>query len=406
MTSEDQTANPVTGERHDHEVNDLEYILRELPDGAPVTRLLIGLNVAVFVVMIASGVHPLRPTADSLLAWGANFGPMTFGGEWWRMLSCAFVHSGVLHIALNMYALWMVGDLVERMVGSTSYLVLYLFAGIFGSAVSLWWHPLAVGVGASGAVFGVYGALIGFLVRRRADSVSMPMLRKMWVNAALLVFYNLVGGMTAEGIDVAAHVGGLIAGFASGLVLSQPLTAAALQRRAKRAVWVAVGGASAVILLLSVLPREVSAAEDQYALASFYRRGVLLPHDDARAAAWYRRAAEQRFAPAQFELARLYEAGRGVTKAPAEASRWFALAAENGYADAQYGTRGSSCRRRGCRPERCRGRALVPDRREPETCRCAIRAGSHVRERPRCSCRRRRSGSLDSARGGSTIRER
>ena len=316
----------------------LEDILGDLPDGAPVTRLLIALNVGVFVVMIATGVHILFPTQESLLAWGGNFGPRTLQGEWWRLLTCTFIHGGIVHLAANMYGIWTLGDLVEPMVGSASFLALYLLSALLGSTVSLAVHPLDVGGGASGAMFGILGALIGLLLRRRSDFASMPALRRIWIIATVLVVVNLVAGLFIEVVDVAAHVGGLIAGFACGLALSQPLTAAALQGRGVRTIRVAVAGAAGLVALLAVLPREVSGAEDQFALARLYEHGRLLPRDETKAAEWYRRAAEQRFVPAQHQLALLYEAGRGVAKDEAAAARWFALAAEGGDADAQFKT--------------------------------------------------------------------
>ncbi|HUR53066.1 MAG TPA: rhomboid family intramembrane serine protease, partial [Gemmataceae bacterium] len=97
--------------------------LRQLSPRAPVTPILVGVNVLVFVVMVASGVNPLDPKPDVLLKWGADFGPVTFGGEWWRLLTAAFLHGGAVHLAMNMFCLLGVGKATERMIGSPGFLL-------------------------------------------------------------------------------------------------------------------------------------------------------------------------------------------------------------------------------------------------------------------------------------------
>ena len=107
---------------------------------AYVTPALVGVNVAVFVLMALSGVGLLSPRPLDLIRWGANFGPLTTHGEWWRLLTATFVHIGALHLLCNMWALWDVGVLMERLVGPAGLLVLYLLAGLAGSVASLSWH--------------------------------------------------------------------------------------------------------------------------------------------------------------------------------------------------------------------------------------------------------------------------
>ena len=241
----------------------LDYALRELPPASSVTLLLIGLNAAVFLAMISRGVHVLDPSIESLLLWGADFGPRTIGeGEWWRMLSAMFVHVGVLHLAVNMLALWSGGPVVERMVGSASYLSLYLVSGVFGNAVSLAVNPAVPSAGASGAVFGVYGALVGFLIRH-PDAVALNVLRGLRNSAIAFVGFNLIYGFMAEHVDMGGHLGGLIAGCACGLALSRPLTKAALHNRGLRAAGVALAGAAAVVAFMLFVPQNVTRAEAQ-----------------------------------------------------------------------------------------------------------------------------------------------
>src|SRR5262245_31187047 len=136
----------------------VEGFHRALRTGTPrvyVTAALIGLNVAVFAAMLLDGVHPLSPTPLDLIDWVADFGPLTTHGQWWRLLTATFLHIGFFHLMFNMWALSAFGPLVERQVGNVGFLVLYLVAGLVGSVASLWWNPLLVSAGASGAIFGV-----------------------------------------------------------------------------------------------------------------------------------------------------------------------------------------------------------------------------------------------------------
>jgi len=119
--------------------------------------------VVVFVIMVALGVGLLQPTSEQLLIFGANFGPLTVNQQWWRLLSCTFVHIGIMHLLLNMWCLWNLGNLAERMFGNFAFVMLYLLSGLGGSIASLWWNPTIVSAGASSAVFGVAGSVIAFL---------------------------------------------------------------------------------------------------------------------------------------------------------------------------------------------------------------------------------------------------
>jgi rhomboid protease GluP len=133
-----------------------------------VTPTLIILNVIIFGLMVISGVPALNPTALTLMQWGANFGPLTLGGQWWRMLASLFLHFGVIHLLLNMVFLANIGSFIEKVFGNVAYLILYLTAGIAGGAAGLAWHSFfAVSAGASGAIFGLYGALVAVLLRCR-----------------------------------------------------------------------------------------------------------------------------------------------------------------------------------------------------------------------------------------------
>ena len=189
------------------------------------TPALVFANIGVWIAMVVAGAHPLSPTGEMLIAWGANFAPLTAAGEWWRLLAAAFLHSGVLHLALNMWALWNAGRLTERLYGSVSFLLIYLAAGVTGSLASALWNPKgAVSIGASGAVFGVLGALGAFLAVQKH---SVPRQVLLGLRASVLSFmgYTLAIGFLVPGIDNAAHLGGMVAGFVLGAILARPLTA-------------------------------------------------------------------------------------------------------------------------------------------------------------------------------------
>lgn len=211
-----------------------------------VTPALLGLNALVFVAMVASGVSLLTPQIPELLRWGANYGPYTLGGQWYRLLSSTFVHVGLVHLLFNMYVLQDAGRVVERLLGHSSFLVLYLLAGLGGALLSTTAQPTIVSAGASGAVFGVYGGLFGFLLRQRR-ALPQATLRRFFRTGGMFLACNVAFGFLVEGIDVFAHVGGLITGFGSGLLLATPL------RRERRAAqrWraLAVGAAGLAVVV-------------------------------------------------------------------------------------------------------------------------------------------------------------
>jgi rhomboid protease GluP len=196
--------------------------LFRLSPGFPVTRGLVAINVVVFLLMCLAGADPLQPGGRVAVAWGSNFGPLTLGGQWWRLLSSVFIHFGLLHLAVNMWSLYQTGALVERLFGSGRFLMLYLLAGLAGSLASLVWNPLVNSAGASGAIFGVIGGLLVFLFDQRQ---GVPRVIAVDVRKTTLFFvaFNLINGFTHAGIDNAAHLGGLVGGTLAGLMLARSL---------------------------------------------------------------------------------------------------------------------------------------------------------------------------------------
>jgi rhomboid protease GluP len=228
--------------------------LHQLTPRCFVTQTMFWLNIAVFAGMVLAGVNFFSPAPDDMIRWGANFGPATLSGEYWRLLTCTFLHFGVLHIACNMWALWNVGFLVERLVGNVGFLILYLVSGLFGSVAMLLTRPETLSAGASGAIFGVIGALFGFVILRR-DTVPPRILKSLRSSSLTFIIINLVLTFSIPGIGVAGHVGGLAAGFCCGLALSQPILPEAKGRRLLRNILVAAGGASAIVGAFLLIPR-------------------------------------------------------------------------------------------------------------------------------------------------------
>ena len=219
-----------------------------------VTPTLIAINLAIFVALLIAG-KTLNPPVDLVLAWGADFGPKTLDGQWWRMITSIFLHFTLVHVGLNMWVLWDLGQLVERLVGNVGFLVLYLVAGLGGSLASLAWNPTVVSAGASGAVFGVAGALLGFLALRR-DSVPAAVLSHLRSSMVTFVGFNVLFGFLARGmnIDNAAHLGGLATGIGCGLLLSQKLSRQSAAWRPLRNAVTGVVGIGAVLVGFLLLP--------------------------------------------------------------------------------------------------------------------------------------------------------
>ena len=224
--------------------------------GAAATLTLIAINALVFLVMVTRGVSFLSPTAASVLAWGADYGPYTLGGQWWRMFASMFLHFGIIHLFFNMAVLANIGMFMESLSGRVSYLILYIVAGLGGDAASLVWHPTTVSAGASGAIFGLYGGLLGFLVRHR-NVIAPEALKSLRKGALTFVGYNVIFGL-APGIDMAAHLGGLVTGFFLGLFLVVPRVPGGPGEKSPRQIQDAIALAIGVALLvvpLRALPK-------------------------------------------------------------------------------------------------------------------------------------------------------
>ena len=179
--------------------------------GFYITPIIIDLNLLVFIIMVCCGLGFISFTGPDLLKWGANYRPLIDNKEYWRLLTSMFLHGGLLHVLFNMYGLLFVGIFLEPVLGSAKYLMAYLITGLAGSIASVWWHTATVSVGASGAIFGMYGVFFALLT---VNLFPAGFKKSFLISTSVFIVFNLVNGLTG-GIDNAAHIGGL----ASGLLL-------------------------------------------------------------------------------------------------------------------------------------------------------------------------------------------
>src|SRR5688572_23475218 len=200
----------------------IQAIRERLAAPSIVCPIIIAANVLVFVAMVATGANWLSPHGTIMLRWGADFWPATTSGQWWRLLTAAFLHFGVIHLAANMYALWSIGRFAERIFGSAAFAALYLLTALISSLVSVWWDPDAITAGASGAVFAVFGAVLSYLLIRKA-SFPRHALRSLIQGTVVVIGFNVFWGLTQKGISNSAHLGGLVSGMILGAILASPM---------------------------------------------------------------------------------------------------------------------------------------------------------------------------------------
>jgi membrane associated rhomboid family serine protease len=192
---------------------------RPLRGGISVTKTLLYAIAAVFVLEVVTGGPRALfqgPNAGRRIDLGALQPFLIADGQYWRLFSAMFLHGSLLHIGFNAYALWLFGSVIETNLGHTRMVVIYVVAGFLASTASYAFGPVeTVGVGASGAIFGIFGAFIAYNYRRRHLALASANLR--W--AATLLLLNLFLAFGFGGIiDWRAHLGGLIAGVAAGAV--------------------------------------------------------------------------------------------------------------------------------------------------------------------------------------------
>ena len=214
---------------------------------AVVTAAIVALNVIVFVSMMFG--HGALADPETRVAWGANFGPRTTNGEWWRLVASSFVHSGLLALVFNVAALMQLGLVLERVAGRLAFVTVYVAAGILAGLVSISAHPVVVSAGASGAIAGLYGLLLACVVWDRFRPTETPIPLVVWMRlapaAALFILYNMFDGS----LEVKAEFLAFLAGFVSGLVL----TSRAVSREPERRMLGAVAGATLAIAVVAAV---------------------------------------------------------------------------------------------------------------------------------------------------------
>ena len=208
------------------------------------TPILLNINLLLFILMVISGISPTLPSSVSLRSWGANYRPDTMNGEPWRLFTSMFLHFGIIHLAVNMYSLYSLGELLEKFIGKWRFITLYLFRGLCGSAVSLWWHSESVSAGASGAIFGLFGVFAAIVTTNLIDPNSRKQLLR---GVGLTILMNAAIGLWS-GIDNSAHLGGFLSGILGGYLIFFDLKAFYQQRKKQY-----FGLVVAIILMIGVV---------------------------------------------------------------------------------------------------------------------------------------------------------
>ena len=194
---------------------------------APVTPALVALNVLVFVFMLlgngALGAH------ETLISWGASFGPRTTNGEWWRLVTMLFVHQSILHLLVDVVGLLAVGIVLERLVGAAAFAAVYAVAGLSASAFDLVASPTGLSLGASGAIFGLYGLMLAFAIGSLFDTrptIPWTLAKFLAPPAALFALYSFSSGAITTRPELMAFVIGCISGvFVARGVEERPVSA-------------------------------------------------------------------------------------------------------------------------------------------------------------------------------------
>ncbi|HEV7674165.1 MAG TPA: rhomboid family intramembrane serine protease [Candidatus Angelobacter sp.] len=183
----------------------------------PATTTLVTINSLVFIGMVLTGGSLQSFSGELLIHWGGNYGPLTISGEYWRLLTAGFVHANFFHFAFNMWGLWNLGRLAERLFGKWQTFLIYLLTGMGGALLSIAYNHHRLSVGASGAIFGIAGAI---LVGIKFGEVPISAAEKKATVSSLILVVILNFSMGLGGsIDNMCHLGGFVTGLLVGLPL-------------------------------------------------------------------------------------------------------------------------------------------------------------------------------------------
>lgn len=183
-----------------------------------ISTIILYTNILIFIAMLISGVSIYKPQVIDMVNWGGNIRVLTIGkNEYWRLATNIFIHAGIIHLLMNILGFILISLFVEPILGHKKFLLLYFFTGLCASLTSLWWHTNVVSVGASGAILGLYGFFLALLVlvKKEHQKVNASMI----VTVLIFIGYSLIAGLKGN-TDNAAHIGGLIAGFFAGVVMT------------------------------------------------------------------------------------------------------------------------------------------------------------------------------------------
>jgi len=186
----------------------------------PITYTLILANSIIYIFMMLLSGNVIDIDIQTSVDMGALYAPyMILDNQWWRLITSIFLHGGMTHLLMNMFSLYLIGRGAENYFSKSAYLSLYLFAGFLGSFASLFMHDDSVGLGASGAIFGLFGALAGFFLayKEQIEEHSKAFMKQF----AMIIGINIIIGLAIPEVDVSAHVGGLVIGFIGGFILSK-----------------------------------------------------------------------------------------------------------------------------------------------------------------------------------------
>ncbi|MCH2192842.1 rhomboid family intramembrane serine protease [Kordia sp.] len=180
------------------------------------TAILILANMIVFLGMIFAGLNIISPTPQELLEIGGNRRPEVLHGEYWRLFTSTLIHAGLMHLLLNIFGIGLGGVSLEKILGPVKLVFIYIVCGILASLASIYWHENTVSVGASGAIFGLYGLLLAFLIFKIIPKYDRS---HFWMLLGLFGGISLLLGIFSAGTDNAGHFGGLFSGFGIGMFL-------------------------------------------------------------------------------------------------------------------------------------------------------------------------------------------
>lgn len=178
-----------------------------------VTYIIMAVNILMFIISVILSKSIFDIDTEVLVNLGAKYNPAIIQGQWFRLITCMFLHGGIIHIAANMYSLYSIGPFVERLYAKCKYIVMYFVCGIVSSVFSFMFSEY-VSIGASGAIFGLLGVVLVFALKERKRIG-----RAFLMNVASVVVMNLIIGLSMTGIDNFAHLGGLLSGAVLGAII-------------------------------------------------------------------------------------------------------------------------------------------------------------------------------------------